>query len=211
MTNEALQAILEGLEVKPEDYILAIGGSGDQAFAILEYAKRVLAVDYDGYQVRYIKSQAKSLRVGNYKKFLERREQDSSGYRGQNEGYFEARGRLDRIRERLPDLEIRKAEIRELCKHKNSFNKLYLSNAYGYHDSWLDDDFLVVTMHIPLYGLVYVSNGIEIQDKEKLLSKSGLTIHKKLNDSKLKKDEKWTPLILRKIVKPKPLKSFSRV
>ncbi|MCX6774504.1 MAG: hypothetical protein NTY99_00220 [DPANN group archaeon] len=43
-TNEDLASIVRGMNVKPTDYILAVGGSGDQAFALLEYAKRVKIV-----------------------------------------------------------------------------------------------------------------------------------------------------------------------
>ena len=44
-TNEDLPSIVRGMDVNPSDYILAVGGSGDQAFALLEYAKKVKTVD----------------------------------------------------------------------------------------------------------------------------------------------------------------------
>ena len=54
-TNEDLTAIVKGLDVNPADYILAVGGSGDQAFALLENAKRVLAVDAEDQQVCHMR------------------------------------------------------------------------------------------------------------------------------------------------------------
>ena len=73
ITNEDLPSVVRGLDVGPEDYILVIGGSGDQAFALLEYAERVLAVDIEQYQVTRMQKQAKSLEIGDYETFLRRR------------------------------------------------------------------------------------------------------------------------------------------
>src|SRR3989344_8254855 len=72
-TNENLLAIVRGLDVSINDYILVVGGSGDQAFALLEYARKGLAVDINQTQVNYIIEQAKSLTKRDYESFLRRR------------------------------------------------------------------------------------------------------------------------------------------
>ena len=47
VTNETLDAIMTGLEVNPEDDILSLCASGDQAFAFLEVAKHVRVIDME--------------------------------------------------------------------------------------------------------------------------------------------------------------------
>ena len=72
-TNENLPCIIRGLDVQPNDYILAVGGSGDQALALLEYAERVLAVDIETRQVTHMKNQIDALSLGDYEVFIKKR------------------------------------------------------------------------------------------------------------------------------------------
>ena len=44
-TNESLEGVVAGLDVKPKDRIIAVGGCGDQAFALLENVGKVIVVD----------------------------------------------------------------------------------------------------------------------------------------------------------------------
>jgi len=44
-TNESLDAIVLALQPNKNDKILAVGGSGDQAFSLLEKAGEVCCVD----------------------------------------------------------------------------------------------------------------------------------------------------------------------
>lgn len=63
-TNESLDAIVKGMNVNETDDIIAVCGSGDQAFALLEYAGSVLAVDSDRQQIEYAQKGQKRSRQG---------------------------------------------------------------------------------------------------------------------------------------------------
>jgi len=82
VTNESLTAVIQGLELKPDDVVYAIGGSGDQAFAILEYAKRVIVIDSNPEQIKLIKRRAEMLEKSDYAKFL------SADEEGKNDKIF---------------------------------------------------------------------------------------------------------------------------
>ena len=43
-TNEDLKGIMAGLDLSPTDRVLTVAGSGDQAFAFLEFARQVNSV-----------------------------------------------------------------------------------------------------------------------------------------------------------------------
>ena len=61
ITNEFLLQILEGLEVKKEDLILSICGSGDQAFAMAAQGAEVTAVDVTENQLDYARKRIQAL------------------------------------------------------------------------------------------------------------------------------------------------------
>jgi len=65
-TNESLAAIVNGLDVNETDDILAICGSGDQAFALLEKAHSVTAVDIYKNQVDYARYRKRCLKEEKY-------------------------------------------------------------------------------------------------------------------------------------------------
>jgi len=204
-TNENLVSIVKGLDVGPEDYILAVGGSGDQAFALLEYVGKVLAVDIEQYQVSRMLKQAESLRYGDYESFLRRRMRyyKNKGLDGLFElekksgtGYFD-KERLDRIREKLPTLDIRKADILDVCQNENGFTKVYLSNALTGHHDELGPKLKLISQSIPLEGLVYASNGITINEA---LNETGFIIDRFLSRiTYFIGDSNWDPIVLRKI------------
>jgi hypothetical protein len=190
-TNENLEAIVKGLNIKPNDYILAVGGSGDQPFALIEYAEKVLAVDINGYQIRRMHRQNESLKIDDYESFWKRR--GSKDYFNQE--------KLEAIRKKLSGLEIRKADILNVCQNENGFNKIYLSNALNGHRDELGPCLSIVSRSIPLGGLVYASNGTIIK---RAISETGLFIDEHLNILLfLIEDRKWDPLVLRKLSEPK--------
>lgn len=69
-TNESLWAIVAGMNVSKEDRILSICSSGDQAFALAEFAGEVLAFDRNNVQVEYARRRLEALRVENYSDFF---------------------------------------------------------------------------------------------------------------------------------------------
>jgi hypothetical protein len=201
-TNEKLNAIVLGLGVEPKDYILTIGSSGDQAFAFLETARKVLAVDVEEDQCNYIRKQMKSLADEDYVTFLERRLNavcygdvlDEDGkLRDPVTRYFN-RKRLEIIRKRLPRLKIKRAEILDTCRKKRGFNKIYLSNSLMGHPDELRPKLQIVSNSIPVGGLVYASNGETISES---LDGSGFALDERLTS--LIEDRNWHPIVLRKV------------
>lgn len=69
-TNESLWAVVAGLNVSRKDRILAICGSGDQAFALSEFADEVVAVDRSEEQIAYAQRRLEALRDGRLGDFF---------------------------------------------------------------------------------------------------------------------------------------------
>lgn len=167
-TNENLNAIVLGLDVNSKDYILSVAGSGDQAFALLENAGKVLAVDIEHRQCNYIRGQVRCLADGDYEGFLRRRLMKDGKLeylfefeRSSGTKYFDKK-RLDRTRKKVSYLEIREANILDVCQNERGFNKIYLSNSLIGHPDELGPKLQIVSDSIPVGGLVYASNGVTI-------------------------------------------------
>ena len=69
-TNESLWAVVAGLNVTRKDRILAICGSGDQAFALSEFAREVVTVDRSKEQIAYAQRRLEALRDGRFGDFF---------------------------------------------------------------------------------------------------------------------------------------------
>lgn len=211
-TNENLNAIIAGLVPIPEDTILAVGGSGDQAFALLEFAGRVKVVDKDHSQTEYIRKRAEALRLRDYASF--RRNANSSLY------FFENKNRLERIRERLDHLAIAEsADIVQIAPQEESYSKAYLSNAIGFPVAFNGGKIIrsldAVAQKLTTGGLIYVANHWELVNaampstlllarEDILMIKSflpqGLELDRALSKAARKyESEGWTPAVYRKI------------
>ena len=224
VSNENLQAIISGLELNSEDSVLAVAGSGDQAFAILEYVKNVMAVDINPSQVSFMKLRRSALQRGDIggffqddvsqKKeinFLGWQKRDTEFYRSRRREYFSAEGRFDRIKKKLGHLIIFPLDIFQATELKDGFTKIYLSNVFGQvymggdFDYWipnLEKAFKRIAENLPKGGLIYTSFGPHCS----YVSKE-LTIERNLTE-KAKKFEaelpewcqKWaSPCVYRKI------------
>ncbi len=191
-TNESLKAIVAGLDVSPEDNLLVVGGSGDQAFALLEFAGEgtVTAVDNAPQQIDFIRQKAEALQRGDYESFFRvdnegicnligpRNEENASIYgRIEKDGllreekkrqYFEEDGnRLERIRRNLGNLVVLPpANIVGIARRKQGHSKIYLSNALGYCSKMKEDLLRIVldeiSQNLPKNGLIYVTNHDEL-------------------------------------------------
>lgn len=152
-TNECLDAILAGLDVRRDDRILAIGGSGDQAFAMLAKGASVTVVDYSDEQIEYIRMRADLLRNRRYAAFLADDDPREEGDGRDCYAYLTIRSRLRRIRKNLDRMSILKPKHihQSLISDALSFNKLYLSNVYTV-------DLPVVAPLLPTGGRVYVTD-----------------------------------------------------
>jgi|SRR3989344_3087460 len=158
-TNENLDSIVAGLDLTEQDIVLAVGGSGDQAFAMLEFAGRVKVVDKNQEQVQYIKRRAEALRQG-----------DDVSFRQNTHGAYFYDERLDRIKDKLQHLAVAEpADIVELTQREENYSRLYLSNAIGHLNSHMKRSDVTKILHavaqkLTLGGLIYVANHLELVD-----------------------------------------------
>lgn len=133
---------MAGLEPKEGDVILAIGGSGDQAFAILETGARVVVVDVEPDQIAFIEHRRDALARGDNWTFARRAyiatdPQPEFGVRiVERDDYFKDSERLARMRANLGNLTVLSpVDIFDVIRgngHSVSFGKLYLSSVLGY-------------------------------------------------------------------------------
>lgn len=109
-TNESLDAVMRGCDPRESDAILAIGGSGDQAFALLERAGKVVVVENDPSQINLISKRYDALRDGNLEEFMGPESdytdiRDLEIVRLRNQ-YFSSPGRFERIQKKADKLTI---------------------------------------------------------------------------------------------------------
>jgi hypothetical protein len=224
-SNESLDAIVAGLNVQPSDIILAIAGSGDQSFALLERAARIITVDENPLQIELVRKRAELLKKRNYREFLRAREEGHAdgvffnSYSGvfpnrkTRKKYFKARKRLDTIAERIPNLEILEPiDILKAIKG-SSFSKLYLSSVL-----MLSTDSLpkinnlfsyLLPIKLPVGGLVYVSNNndltkegreeVAMKTKEPDFLPKNIVLDRNLTQLARSKENVWRPAVYRRI------------
>ncbi len=205
VTNESLDGIVQGLDLQPSDQVLAICGSGDQAFAMLEHVASVLAIDKQPSQVDLARYRLECLAKGDYEGFL------LSGSRfgkftdlDKRDAYFRSPGRLETIRSKLLNLTILEKQLSEAITLR-PFTKYYLSNVIGDYISSMKlilELMQRMTDHLPVGGLIYMADG------EKLKT-SDCTYHSKLphnlqEDKDLTRkaalhEELWMPVVFRKV------------
>lgn len=187
-TNESLDAIVKGLEINGNDDILAVCGSGDQAFAMLEYAGSVVAVDMDREQVEYATGRMNALKNGDFKKFNPMAEK-----------YFLEQGRVGVIAGKLEMLEIRMGELQH-CIAPGVFSKAYISNIMGYSESLCNEkecralmQMLAERLRAPC--IVYASNGSSWfhPGRSHILQEDGW-----LTNEAKKHESNWKPIVYRR-------------
>ncbi len=170
-TNESLEAILAGLEPKQGDTILAVGGSGDQAFAMLETGARVVVVDFEPDQIALIEHRREALAQGDNWTFARRAyiatdHQPEFGVRiVERDDYFKDSERLARMRANVGNLTVLPPmDIFDVIRgngHAVSFGKLYLSSVLGYlsdHKATFPDEAMpILSRHLAPGTRVYHS------------------------------------------------------
>ncbi|MEK6913845.1 MAG: hypothetical protein AABW47_04220 [Nanoarchaeota archaeon] len=226
VTNESLEAIIKGLNPQSKDSILAICGSGDQAFAIIEKTNKITVVDNRACEIQYFLKRKSLLESEEFEKFLnseieprDNRERYSLKIRNK---YFSIE-RLKRIRLRLKKSEIKTIfdDIFNLRFIKGEFNKIYLSNAlpYGYFGKKCIEEIggklQIIAEVLPKKGLIYCSYSQGItqppvgydyaKDGNSLLNSLGLRINSELTAKAQKLQFKfeepywcWNPVVLQK-------------
>ena len=210
ITNESLSAIMEGLQIQQGDRVLAVCGSGDQAFAMLELADRVVAFDCREEQVEFALYKLKLLERGEFEEF---RAIDDIRLRAKTRftrrDYFTTE-RLERIREHAGRLETEVANLYSLPLRflgLNAYTKLYLSNAWA-HSAGVenfeveDNDFLAATLNrvlrsLCIGGLLYVT---ETRLFTLRITKFPLSLHEELSETALYREREgsiwiWNPAV----------------
>ena len=167
-TNESLDAIMAGLEPKKGDTILAVGGSGDQAFAMLETCAHVVVVDIEPDQIAFIEHRKEALLRGDYWTFARRAHiapdaQPDFGVRlVERDDYFKDSERLQRMHENLGNLTLLPpADVFDVLKTgvaDITFTKLYLSNVFGFGVVAPSKQFHLIHDAPPAGGAVYITD-----------------------------------------------------
>ncbi|MEK6967475.1 MAG: hypothetical protein AABX51_02485 [Nanoarchaeota archaeon] len=160
-TFENLNAIIAGLKPCSDDRILAIGGSGDQAFALVEYADVVVA-ERNPEQLEYIKRRKIMLNAGDYFSFVH-----SAGLGFDNHqldcnlDYFMEDGRKNRIHARLSHLELGEPKSLEEHASERKFTKIYASDANSkiHRRGTIQEQLAAILTGLEHGGLLYVASG----------------------------------------------------
>ena len=138
-TNESPDAIIKGLDLNLDDEVLAIAGSGDQAFAMLGLCRKVNVFDSNLTQLKYVRRRKRAIEEGDLESFLE--------YHMKLEdrtlaNFFRDENRFRRIKENINSLQIPdypiEASMLNLYPQLLTANKVYLSNCFG--GIFLEDD-----------------------------------------------------------------------
>ncbi len=204
VTNENLDAVVEGLDLKSDDSVLAVGGSGDQVFAILEYVKQVIVVDTKQIQLDFIKLRTEALKQSNTdlffsKKYLVLEGDEKIEHRKK---YFSAPGRIERISAKLESLVVLPlASIFNVALNEK-MSKIYLSNsfssAWGTHSK---EDVLRVLENLSLEGLIYFTH--RTREVEKAippeLKEEIILTQKAISHEKQMEGFAWRPVVYRKV------------
>lgn len=170
-TNESMTAIITGLQPSPYDDILAVCGSGDQAFAMLEYGPQIFAVDTNPKQIELARKRAELIRRRKYSDFLEITRYSIIGQVNDREKqnwrnrlfYFSRPGRLGRIRDNIQNIDFGVMDIHHIPASAGVYDKVYLSNS-GCTSRKLGTDHrsftrLCLSEHLRLGGMLYDVNG----------------------------------------------------
>jgi len=130
-TNESLGAVVAGLEPSKDDRILAIAGSGDQAFALAESGAKIKVVDRNPAQLDYVRRRLECLRAGDYEGFFGCESQAGRiDYRMAAMIYFDME-RFGRIGQNAERIEVAEGAcpIQDNPEEFRGRNKVYLSNV----------------------------------------------------------------------------------
>ncbi|HII16015.1 MAG TPA: hypothetical protein HA362_06915 [Nanoarchaeota archaeon] len=198
-TNESPGAIAMGLCVKKGDRILSVLGSGDQAFALLEYADYVKAVEVGMLQAQYALERKEALKRGDAETFLRfiraMKRRPAGSYFNPHEDYFNDE-RIAKLMKKAGQIDIVQADIFRDEMGIDGFNKVYLSNAATYPGNKPEDvnaflERLALALAEP--GLVYMS-----QRPDTIIIPSRFSLDEQLTETARKQEYGWFPCVYRK-------------
>lgn len=214
-TNENLLAIRHGLALSPDDEVLSIAGAGDQALSMLEFVKKVVVVDSNPKQLAYLTKQASLISQGDFLSFLKPdillKSDDALGFDvGQLEAFNElglaqrkkyfTRTRLHTIQAAIDHLVISSDSVMDAFDG-HRFNKAYLTNIVGYHDSDFTRGSLlfVGVNHIVPGGLLYISNANKENDYMVQMKTLGLEREEDLTAVARSLEPNWRPDVFKRV------------
>lgn len=200
LTNESLEAVMAGLEPTSKDCVLSVAGCGDQAFAILEKAGKVVVCDTNEAQLELVRRRKAAVEGEAYEGFFNATGTDYEHlYNYYRIEYFTLE-RLLSIRRKLQNLEIAVRGGIEDFAGKGTFTKIYASNAIsGYGRDGLEEQLAHVASALQEGGLLYVSNGAEIEALVPNISKLGLLLVQRLTGlARGAEKDLWTPNVYQK-------------
>lgn len=211
-TNESLTSIIRGLDVNETDDIISVCGSGDQAFALLEYANSVLALDISELQVAYSLNRAEMLKEGDTDGFFARPWYNDHNFKRANKylskgsiisKILPVKSRAEKIRAKLGKIEIKHADDFLGEVKEGRFSKAYLSNILGWSGGGLEKheeraNFmkrLAPMLRSP--GLIYISN---MNENWRFDGIEGLELDKEHTKiaNLLNRNEYWDPCVYRR-------------
>lgn len=208
-TNESLDAVMHGMQLSRENNALAVLGAGCQAFAMLEQAGSVIAVDNNPVQVKFALERKAMLEAGDFKGFLEHRvgtgieDGDFADIlKAGRDAYFTPE-RMESIRRNLDKLEIREGNI---FQQEGKFSGIYLSNVLRYTPKIeAKQGIRKLAGLLENNGLLYIADKLDIwaindSDPAYDIHKEGLKMEKALSTkaSELSWHSIWFPAIYRK-------------
>ncbi|MFH1066068.1 MAG: class I SAM-dependent methyltransferase [Nanoarchaeota archaeon] len=196
-TNESLDAIVQSMQLTRKHNVLAVLGSGDQAFAMLEYAKLVVAIDNHHEQVKYAQKHKELISQGLFSRFLNRAEPIARKPFFRMQEYFKAPGRLEAIKKRINRLKILEGDIFR-DSPGNQFSRIYLSNAISYLplDESPEQNLMLIIDRLKPNGLLYVT------DEKDMPSDPYSGIEEDIELTEIARDYQpnhWMPAVYRRI------------
>lgn len=209
-TNEDLDAIVQGLDLRPDDSVLAVAGSGDQVFAILEYAGRVRAIDSSPSQLQLVRLKVEALGIRMQELFFYGKE-DLLKEISRKREYFSAEGRLERIRDNLDNLVVLESQNIFALQIDERFSKIYLSNALDWSRSCEEkpENLSAAIKLLSPGGLLYISNSFTSMPYDEktyldLCDLPGLEREFELTQKARELEKKnteysWSPIVYRKV------------
>jgi len=213
-TNESLLAIRHGLCAGPKDRVLSIASAGDQALALLEFVEKVVVVDMNPRQLRYVEREVELILRRDYLSFQKPqvmlRADPQLGFEvelleafndyglEQRRKYF-THARLNVIREKLDHIHVSKKTVLDSLEGE-SFNKAYLTNIIGYQDSDFEEGSLLFAgaNKIELGGLVYVSNPAVRPQFMDFMARLGLEKEDHLSEVARALEPNWKPMVFKR-------------
>jgi hypothetical protein len=214
-TNENLLAIRHGLAIGPDDDVLAVAAAGDQAFALLEFARSVEVVDANPKQLHYVARQAEFLKHRDFQSFLrpqvlllsdpvfgydvEQLAALNSVGLAQRQRYFTP-ARLNAIRQKLGDFVLSGSTVLEAAS-KRSFDKVYLTNIIGYLDSDFTEGSLLFlgANRLKIGGLVYLANPVGRPTSLARMKKLGFEPDTELTGVARALEPNWKPDVFHRV------------